>query len=151
LIVNIKLVKHILKTKGGDVWSTTMGETVFDAIKTMSDKGVGALLVIESGKLVGIISERDYTRKVILKGKSSKETAVREIMTAPVIYTTPEETAERCMALMTARRIRHLPVLDDGKVVGVISIGDLVKSIIAEQENWIRQLENHVLTTTSIV
>lgn len=147
----MKLVKHILKTKGYDVYSTTMDATVFDAIQLMSDKGVGALLVIESGKLVGIISERDYTRKVILKGKSSKETPVREIMTAPVIYTTPDEPIEECMAVMTAKRIRHLPVLEDGKVVGVISIGDLVKAIIADQKTWIRELESHVLKHTSIV
>jgi CBS domain-containing protein len=147
----VKLVKHILKTKGYDVYSTTMDATVFDAIKLMSDRGVGALLVIESGKLVGIISERDYTRKVILKGKSSKETPVKEIMTAPVIYTTADEPIDTCMAVMTDRRIRHLPVLEDGKVTGLISIGDLVKAIIAEQKNWIRELESHVLKHTSIV
>jgi CBS domain-containing protein len=147
----MKLVKHILKTKGYDVYSTPMDATVFDAIKLMSDKGIGALLVIESGKLVGIFSERDYTRNVILKGRSSKETPVKEIMTAPVIYATPDEPIEECMAVMTAKRIRHLPVLEDGKVVGVISIGDLVKAIIADQKTWIRELESHVLKHTSIV
>jgi CBS domain-containing protein len=122
----MKLVKHILKTKGYDVYATTMDASVFEAIKEMSDKGVGALLVIEAGKLVGIISERDYTRKVILKGKSSKQIPVKEIMTAPVIYTTPDESIEQCMALMTAKHIRHLPVIEEGRVIGVISIGDLV-------------------------
>jgi CBS domain-containing protein len=147
----MKLVKHVLKVKGYDIYATTMDASVFDAIRLMADTSVGALLVIESGKLVGIISERDYTRKVILKGKSSKETPVKEIMTSPVIYTTPDEPIEQCMALMTAKRIRHLPVLDDGKVIGVISIGDLVKAIIEQQKIWIQELENHVLKHTSIV
>ncbi len=147
----MRLVTYILKTKGHDIWSTTMNASVFDAIKVMSEKCVGALPVLESGKLVGIISERDYTTKVILKGRSSKETAVKEIMTAPVIYTTPDEPIEKCMALMTAKRVRHLPVLEDGQMIGIISIGDLVKAIIADQETWIRELEDHVLTTTSIV
>ena len=147
----MRLVKHILKTKGNDVYATTMDASVFAAIKEMSDKGVGALLVIEAGKLVGIISERDYTRKVILKGKSSKETPVKEIMSAPVIYITPDDSIEQCMALMTAKHIRHLPVIEGGRVIGVVSIGDLVKSIIAQQEVWIQELENHVLKHTSIV
>jgi CBS domain-containing protein len=147
----VKLVKHILKTKGHDVYATTMDASVFNAIQEMSDKGVGALLVIEAHKLVGIISERDYTRKVILKGKSSKQTPVKEIMSAPVIYTTPDESIEQCMALMTAKHIRHLPVIEEGRVIGVISIGDLVKAIIAQQEVWIQELENHVLKHTSIV
>lgn len=147
----MKLVKHILKTKGHDVWSTTMEASVFEAIKLMSDKRVGALPVVEAGKLVGILSERDYTTKVILNGRSSKETPVKEIMTAPVIYTTPDEHIETCMALMTAKRIRHLPVLEDGRMIGILSIGDLVKAIIDVQETWIRELENHVLTNTSIV
>jgi CBS domain-containing protein len=147
----VKLVKNILQVKGNEVYAVPMDVVVFDAIKMMSDRGVGALLVMESGKLVGIISERDYTRKVILKGKSSKDTPVKEIMSAPVIYTTPDESIERCMAMMTTKRIRHLPVLDGGEVIGVVSIGDLVKAIIAQQEVWIRELENHVLEHTSIV
>jgi CBS domain-containing protein len=147
----VKLVKNILQVKGNEVYAVSMDVVVFDAIKMMSNRGVGALLVMESRKLVGIISERDYTRKVILKGKSSKDTPVKEIMSAPVIYTTPDESIERCMAMMTAKRIRHLPVLDGGEVIGVVSIGDLVKAIIAQQEVWIRELENHVLEHTSIV
>jgi len=147
----MKLVKHILKTKGYDVYATSMDASVFDAIKQMSDRGIGALLVIESNKLVGILSERDYTRKIILKGRASKETLVKEIMSAPVIYTTPDESVEQCMALMTAKHIRHLPVIEGGRVIGVISIGDLVKAIIAQQEVWIQELENHVLKHTSIV
>jgi CBS domain-containing protein len=147
----VKLVKNILQVKGNEVYAVSMDVVVFDAIKMMSNRGVGALLVMESRKLVGIISERDYTRKVILKGKSSKDTPVKEIMSAPVIYTTPDESIERCMAMMTTKRIRHLPVLDGGEVIGVVSIGDLVKAIIAQQEVWIRELENHVLEHTSIV
>lgn len=147
----MKLVKNILQVKGNEVYAVPMDVVVFDAIKMMSNRGVGALLVMESRKLVGIISERDYTRKVILKGKSSKDTPVKEIMSAPVIYTTPDESIERCMAMMTTKRIRHLPVLDGGEVIGVVSIGDLVKAIIAQQEVWIRELENHVLEHTSIV
>src|SRR3990170_1325172 len=103
----MKLVKHILDVKGRDVWSTTMNASVFDAIKLMSDKGVGALPVVESGKLVGIISERDYTRKVILKGRSSKETPVKEIMSEKVVYVRPDESIEECMAVMTEKHIRH--------------------------------------------
>lgn len=147
----MKLVKHILKIKGHDVYSIASDTSVFDAIKLMSDKKVGALLVLEAGKLVGIIPERDYARKVILKGKSSKDTPVREIMTSPVIYTDPDQPIERCMALMTEKRIRHLPVLKGDQLIGVVSIGDLVKAIITEQETWIRDLENYVLEHTSIV
>ena len=147
----MKMVKHVLSVKGSDVWSTTMDATVFEAIKLMSDKNVGALPVIEAGKLVGIISERDYTTQVILKGRSSKDTAVREIMSAPVFFTTPDEPIEKCLALMTERHFRHLPVIEDGQMIGIISIGDLVKTIIDDQKDWIRALENHVLTNTSIV
>jgi len=147
----MKLVKHLLDVKGREIWSIGPEDTVFDAIKKMSDKGVGALPVVYAGKLIGIISERDYTRKVILKGRSSKETPVKEIMSAPVIFTTPEQPIEKCMALMTAKRIRHLPVMEDDQMVGIISIGDLVRAIIEQQETWIRELQNHVLEQTSIV
>ncbi len=146
----MKLVKHILKLKGHDVWSIAPDASVFEAIRLMSDKGVGALLVLEAGKLVGIISERDYTRKVILKGRSSRETPVRNIMTSPVIYTNPDEPIEKCMEVMTAKRVRHLPVLDGDELIGVISIGDLVKAIISAQESHIQDLENYILQHTSI-
>jgi CBS domain-containing protein len=147
----MKLVKHVLDIKGRNVLTTTLDTPVLDALTLMSDRSVGALPVIESGKLVGIVAERDCIRKVILKGKPVDETLVKEIMSAPVIYTTPEEAIEMCMALMTDKRIRHLPVLEDGEMVGIISIGDLVKAIISDQKTWIRELEHHVLQTTSIV
>ena len=118
--------------------------SVYDAMKLMADKGIGALLVMEGAKLVGIISERDYARKVILQGRSSRTTAVREIMTTRVAYAEPEQNIEECMALMTEKRIRHLPVIEAGEVRGVISIGDLVKSIIAEQKFIIEQLERYI-------
>jgi CBS domain-containing protein len=140
----MKLVKHILETKGGDIWQIEPGESVLEAIKLMAEKKIGALLVMEDERLVGIISERDYARKVILRGKSSRETPVSEIMTAEVFSIEPLETVEDCMKLMTDKRIRHLPVLENGKVVGVLSIGDLVKAIIAEQEFTIKQLENYI-------
>lgn len=140
----MKLVKHILTTKGDDIWHISPDESVLEAIKLMAEKKIGALLVMENEKLVGIVSERDYARKVILRGKSSRETPVSEIMTAEVVSTEPLETVEGCMKMMTDGRIRHLPVVENGKVVGVLSIGDLVKEIIAEQEFTIRQLENYI-------
>jgi CBS domain-containing protein len=120
---------------------------VYDALKLMADKNVGAVLVMDADCLVGILSERDYARKVILHGKSSKETPVREIMTGRVVYVRPEQTTEECMALMTDKRVRHLPVLEDEKVIGVISIGDVVKSIISEQGFIIEQLERYISGT----
>src|SRR5262249_44942930 len=118
--------------------------TVFDAIQLMSDKNIGALLVMESDKLVGMFSERDYTRKVILKGKSSKATSVREIISTPVISVERGHTVEECMRLMTEHRIRHLPVLDEGKVVGIVSIGDLVNWIISAQNVALAQMEDYI-------
>ena len=140
-------VKDTLRSKGPEVWSMAPNSTVYDALKLMADKNVGAVLVMDAGRLVGILSERDYARKVILHGKSSKDTPIREIMTQRVVYVRPEQTAEECMALMTDKRVRHLPVLEDDQVVGVISIGDVVKSIISEQEFIIEQLERYISGT----
>lgn len=140
----MKLVRHILDSKGDEIWHITPKDSVLDAIKLMAEKKIGALLVMENENLSGIVSERDYARKVILQGKSSKETPVRDIMTAEVTFTNPLETVEKCMALMTEKRMRHLPVVEDGKVIGVISIGDLVKAIIAEQQFHIDQLESYI-------
>jgi CBS domain-containing protein len=138
-------VAHLLHAKGHAVWSVPPNASVYEAIKLMADKGVGALLVMEGQRLVGIVSERDYARKVILQGKSSRDTPIREIMTSKVFYVRPEQTVEDCMALMTAHRIRHLPVLDDDQVRGVVSIGDLVKAVISEQEVRIQQLEQYIM------
>jgi CBS domain-containing protein len=137
-------VKQILDTKGYTVWSIHPQESVFAAIEQMAEKEVGALVVLEDDALVGIISERDYARKVILKGRSSHETAVQDIMTPHVICVRLDQSIEECMTLVTERRIRHLPVLANRRVVGIISIGDLVKTIIAEQQFMIEQLEHYI-------
>ena len=146
----MKLVKHILEIKGYDVWSIAPDVPVFDALKLMADKDVGALVVRDAGRMVGIISERDYARKIILKGKTSKETLVEEVMTSAVIYTTPDEAVETCMALMTEKRVRHLPVLVDDRLIGIVSIGDLLKVIIRDQKALIERLEDYILQHTSI-
>jgi CBS domain-containing protein len=137
-------VKDMLRVKGREVWSIGPDAPVYDALSMMADKGVGALLVLEGGRVVGIISERDYARKVDLKRKSSRQTPVRDIMTSEVVYVRPENTVEECMAVMTHKRIRHLPVMEDDILVGVISIGDVVKAIISEQQFVIEQLEHYI-------
>jgi CBS domain-containing protein len=134
----------VLNQKGNQVWSIRPEATVFEAIELMAGKNVGALLVMEGSNLVGIISERDYTRKVALKGKASKQTSVREIMFSPVISATPEHTVEEAMRLMTEHRIRHLPVLDSDKVTGIVSIGDLVNWTISAQTATISHLESYI-------
>jgi CBS domain-containing protein len=137
-------VSDILSTKGRNVWSIEPGASVYDAMKLMAEKGVGALIVREGEHVAGVISERDYARKVILEGRSSRTTEVRQIMTAHVLYAGPETTVEECMAIMTDKRVRHLPVLEQERLVGVISIGDLVKAIISEQQFRIEQLEQYI-------
>jgi CBS domain-containing protein len=137
-------VRDILQEKGREVWRVSPQTSVFDALKLMADRNIGALLVLEGEKLAGIFSERDYARKVILKGKASKDTAVSEIMTAVVVTVGSSQTVEECMELMTANRIRHLPVLDGDDLAGVISIGDVVKAIISDREFTIKQLENYI-------
>ena len=137
-------IDSVLKLKGAQIWSVAPTATVYEAIEKMSAKGVGALLVLEDGHLAGIISERDYARKVILRDRSSKQTQVREIMTSPVVTATPLHSVEECMRTMTENRVRHLPVVDRDKVVGVISIGDLVKCVIANQSAAIAHLESYI-------
>lgn len=140
----MKTVRQLLQVKGGSVHSVTPQTTVFDALKLMTEKNIGAVLVLADGKLAGIMSERDYARKVILHGKSSRDIAVREIMSDKVLTVQIAQTIEECMALMTNKRIRHLPVMDGEKLVGLLSIGDLVKEVIAEQEQTIKQLESYI-------
>lgn len=137
-------VRQLLASKGNSVVSVSPGARIIDALRLMADKDIGAVLVVEAGRVVGIMSERDYARKVILRGKSSQDSPVREIMTERVVYARPEQTVPECMALMTNKRIRHLPVLEGERLVGVLSIGDLVKETISEQEFIIRQLENYI-------
>ena len=140
----MKTVVQLLRGKGHEVLSVSPETSVFEALEVMAEKNVGALLVVEGGRLAGIFSERDYARKVILKGKASREVPVREIMTSHVLYVRPDQTIEDCMALMTDKRVRHLPVLDGERLVGVISIGDVVKAIITEQKFIIEQLQNYI-------
>ena len=144
----MKSVAHILKSKP-DSTVYTIGPTasVFDVLKLMAEKSIGALVVTEGEQVVGIITERDYARKVILMARSSKDTPVRDIMTSPVMYVRPDHTSEECMVLMTENRLRHLPVVDSGKLVGLISIGDLVNWIISEQRETIRHLEAYITGT----
>jgi CBS domain-containing protein len=137
-------VSRILERKGSSVWSISPDAMVYDAIKQMAQRNVGALVVLENDKLIGIISERDYTRKVILQGKSSKETSVREIMTQELVTAEPNGNIGECMRIMTERRVRHLPVLEGSKVVGIVSIGDLLKWLISEQDAAIDHLERYI-------
>ncbi len=137
-------VKQLLEKKGGDIWSISPHASVYDALSLMADRNIGAVLVVENGILVGILSERDYARKILLKGKTSLDTRVYEIMTTRVVYVTPERTLEECMALMTDKRIRHLPVFSGEQLIGLISIGDVVKELISEQEFVIEQLVNYI-------
>ena len=137
-------VLQLLNSKGGEVWTIHPDETVLEAIQKMAAKDVGSLVVIEDGKPVGIFTERHYARKVFLKGRHSPTTAIREIMGTHIICVSPEQTIEECMAVMTDKRIRHLPVLDHGKLAGIVSIGDLVKSRLADQEFIIEQLVHYI-------
>ena len=137
-------IAQLLNRKGNQIWSDEPKATIFKALEIMSEKEIGALLVMEDGKLTGIFSERDYARKVILKGKSSKETLVGELMTKKVFYIDSQKTINDCMAMMTAKRIRHVPVIEDNQVVGIVTIGDVVNQIISEQEVTINHLENYI-------
>lgn len=137
-------IEAILNQKTGNIWSVTPDETVYDAVVKMADKNVGALVVLEDEKLVGIISERDYTRKVMLRGKRSHETLVREIMSTELTTVDPKESVDDCLGFMTDKRIRHLPVVADGKLRGVISIGDLVKHVISVQSATLEHLERYI-------
>jgi CBS domain-containing protein len=137
-------VKHLLQKKGNEVWTIDLEEPVLAAIQIMADRHIGALPVMRGRELAGIVSERDYARKVVLLGRSSAETPVWQIMSSPVCTVTSDETVKHCMEIMTERRFRHLPVVDDGRLVGVISIGDLVRDVIEEQQQTIEQLEKFI-------
>lgn len=137
-------IRHLLETKGRNVYTIDPEATVLDGLKELALKEVGALVVVEDGRPVGMFSERDYARKVVLQGRSSKHLCVRDIMTTPLIHVTPERSVEYCMTLMTNRRVRHLPVLVEGEMVGLVSIGDVVKSLIEDKEHTIEQLETYI-------
>jgi CBS domain-containing protein len=140
----MRRIKRILEAKGHDVWSVEPSATVYEAIHLLAEKKIGALLVMKKDQLVGIVSERDYARQIILKNRSSEATKVEEIMTNKVVHVQPNDEIGDCMALMTEHRIRHLPVIDKKKVVGMISIGDLVRAVIAEQQSTISELEKYI-------
>lgn len=140
-------VRELLTKKGSEVWSVSPDATVYDALQLMAARNVGAVLVLDDGELAGILSERDYARQVILKGKASRDTPVRDIMTTAVVSVSPERTIDDCMALMTERRIRHLPVLQSEVLLGVLSIGDVVKAVISEKEFHIEQLESYIASS----
>ncbi len=140
----MKLVQHLLDTKGRELISIQPDASVLDAIKLMADKGIGSLVVTDNGALLGIVTERDYARKVIIKGRASDTTPVADIMTVDVLTASSQQTVNECMEVMTAKKCRHLPVVDDGELVGMISIGDLVQAIIADQQQEIEQLEHYI-------
>jgi CBS domain-containing protein len=140
----MKTVRDVLGQKGHQVWSVGPDTTVYDALALMAEKDIGAVLVMEGDHPVGIFSERDYARQIVLKGRASKDTPVREIMTAKVVFGRPEQNIEECMALMTEKRFRHLPILEGGRLIGLLSIGDVVKAVISEKEFLIEQLENYI-------
>lgn len=146
----MKTIGQILKEKGSESWHVTPETLVFEALKLMADKDVGALLVMRDGKVVGIFSERDYARKVILKGRSSKKITVSEIMSTHVIFITPDQSCEKGLALMTTAHVRHLPVFEGETLTGVVSIGDLVNAVIGEQKQVIDKLEQHILENMSL-
>jgi CBS domain-containing protein len=137
-------VKTLLESKPNDLWTIGPKASVYEALELLAAKDVGALLVVEGERVVGLFSERDYARKVILKGKSSRDTRVEELMSREVLYVRPDQTVENCMSLMTARRVRHLPVLESGKLIGIVTIGDVVKSIIDHKDGLIHELENYI-------
>jgi CBS domain-containing protein len=142
-------VRHILLIKGNDIWSVTPDSTVFDALCLMSDKGIGALLVMIGDNLIGIVSERDYARKLILHGKSSKDTLISEVMTKRLYTIHPDQTVHECMEVLVEQHIRHIPVVEDNKVIGVISLGDVVREIIYQQKESIKSLETQLLNKQS--
>jgi CBS domain-containing protein len=137
-------VRQLLRSKQPGVWTIGPDSSVYEALELMAEKDIGAVLVLERGRLVGVFSERDYARKVVLRGKTSRETTVGELMTQVIFYVTPEQTVEECLALMTQKRVRHLPVMEGTQLVGLVSIGDAVKSIIAEQRTTIHHLEDYI-------
>ncbi len=147
----MKTVREILLSKGYDIYSVSPDDTIFSALKLMAEKKIGALLVMENDSIVGVMSERDYARKVVLEGKSSRDASVREIMSDKVIYVEMDRLVEECMALMIEKRIRHLPVLENEKLIGLISIGDVVKAVIDEKEFVISQLVHYIKSTPEIV
>lgn len=137
-------VRHLLEEKGNQVWSISPTATVYEALELMASKNCGALLVIEQGNIAGMFTERDYARQVVLQGRSSKTTKVGELMSTDILYVRPDDTIEDCMGLMTKRRVRHLPVMDNDKLTGVVSIGDIVKAVISDRELTIRELERYI-------
>jgi len=143
-MIDSSTIGEILRSKGNQVWSVPPESTVYDAIKMMADKNIGAVAVMEGERLVAILTERDYTRKVVLQGKASKSTQVREIVTGQVVSVTPNHTVEECLRLMTKHRFRHLPVMEGEKLVGLVSIGDLVNSVISAQQTTIEQLQTYI-------